>query len=725
MTISRLSYSAASNGSKGSYTSVSKLEKRLLDRIEPLFEIVVDEWASQTVLSYSRLPDGSALIGRVSGRTARALYLEHGVTQLSGLLPIDLWQSPVWEGWDESSQLPPMSGPSPRLPELVGYALRMEEVMPGRLERFLADVRALFAPSPGRQIVVITDSPSDVVCLVRIACASLPTRLAARLTFTTHCTDPHVAFQQIVGTKPGSARAFTEAEARHQYRVHDLDRVGVESPAAETPDPWARRLTAEWFNGGFTPEHAARLWLPPDAGTAERPTTMPAKPREVRVKHGVEPDRHRGQELEDVRARESAAAARLSVSGVDKLARAGVWQLPPARTVDPTPLFEALKTPAENAARALAEVADAELSRITAEAAQSLGSRLRADAGFVAACEGPLADLRDGRLLAAALRDLEQVARVEPRGMLTGFGFRAMANGPLGELIPQDCGSLRFLIATVRQQLADSAVGPVPAGPAHIDPDASARTIQRLMRAARIEPDHGGGFTLATVLSLYWPRPAVVPVHAATEITAGLRKKNRTITDDEVLDRLAEAVLMAPVVDDAVVDLADWLLLFQLSTRQTGALTVLVVAAGFKREELSPAWVRDTLRHIHKSLRDGDSVPRSAAVKQWWVDRTINVLFHSVVDELWIGAVPELALCNDALLLRRYEERVREPGGPIEALTRDPEVVDRAVTAWKQAPEENHHWSATRADLLKWADRMRKENGRPKTRRSFRPDRTG
>ena len=59
MTISRLSYHAGVFASKGSYTTGSALEKRLLERVEPLFDVDVDEPASQVALSYSRLPDGS------------------------------------------------------------------------------------------------------------------------------------------------------------------------------------------------------------------------------------------------------------------------------------------------------------------------------------------------------------------------------------------------------------------------------------------------------------------------------------------------------------------------------------------------------------------------------------------------------------------------------------------------------------------------------------------
>lgn len=722
MTISRLSYHAGAFESKGSYTAGSILEKRLLERVEPLFDVDGDEPASQVALSYSRLPDGSALISRVAARAARALFLERGAEELNGLLPIDLWQSPIWETWDKYAQSPPPSGLQPLVPELVGFAHHLENAVSGRLERFLADVRALFAPSPGRQIVVITDSASDVVRLVQIACASLPVQLAMRLTFTTRCTDPHVAFQQIVGAKPGLARVFTAAEAQHQYRVHDLGGAGVESPAAEVADAWARMLAAEWLDGTVTPERVEQLWVPPRAETTQSPTATPSKTPEANAAREPGPETLGNQEPAEVREPDASAGALLVKSGVDSLAETGLWRLPPARVVDSTPLFEALKGRPENAARALAQVADATLGAISAEAARSLGSRLRTDAGFVAACAGPLAAMEDGRLLAEALRDLEKFAEGEPRGVLTGLGFRAMTDSPLRELIPDDCGRLRFLIAAASAQMADAASSPGEAGPGDEGPAATARRILRLMRAARIEPNHGEGSTLATILALYWPPPTIIPAHAATEITAGLRIQRRRLTDEVALERLAEAVLMAPVVDHDVVDLADWLLLYPLSTRHKGALMVLFLAAQFEQEP-PPAWVRDILRQLHEALRDGDGVKRSPAVKQWWIERTISALFRSASDELWIDAVSELAACSDALLLRRYAERVCAPDGSIEVLAQDPELVDRAVSAWTQAPDGSPHWPTTRDELLRWADRIRKKN-RVKARRFARPDRT-
>lgn len=733
MTISRLSYSAGIHPSKGSY-SPSKLDKKLLDRVEPLFDVDGDWPASQVSLSYSRLPDGSALISHVTGRTAHALYLDRGVAQLNGLLPLELWRSPAWEHWDEAQSAPQsalQSGPQPKPQELIDYARGMKQAANGRLERFLADVRALFAPTPGRQIVVIAHDSNDVVRLIRIACASLPTQLATRLTFNTRCTDPYTAFQQIVGAQPRMATTFTEAEARHQYRVHNLLGAGVESPAAEVPDPWAQKLAAKWFKDGVTPQEATKLWVPPRADIAEQskstqpPTVMPPKQHQARQEHDEQEERH--QEGKDHQEREPAAAGHLAALVVDPLARAGSWQLPPIRSADPQPLFDALvRSAPKNAAQVLTQFTDVNIGRIPTNVAQILGARLRKDTDFIAACEAALAALQDDRLLAAAFRDLDRLAQFEPRGMLTGLGFQAMAKGPLRDRIPDDCGRLRFLIQAVRAQLSDPESALSPSRAAGLDPVASARAILRILRAARLDPDHREGSTLATVLALYWPPPKVVPAYAAVEITADIRKNRRRLSDDDTLRRLAEAVLMAPSVNDDVIGLADWLLEFRLSPLQDGALSVLAVAARIGEEQAADQ-VRAMLGEMIAPLRDGDGVRRSEAVTRWWIGRTIDALFRSPAEELWISAVSSLAVCNDEKLLRYYRERVCDPGGPIETLAQNSEVLNRADAAWRQAPDASAYWMTTRHELSNWVERMRKKDRattRGRNRAAARPDET-
>lgn len=735
MTISRLSYQAGAYPSKGSY-GPSELKKQQLDRLESLFEVDGDEPASQVSLSYSRLPDGSALISHVTGRTAHALYLDRGVAQLNGLLPLQLWWSPVWDDWDDTAQSAPQSGPRPKTRELIDYARGMKRAADGRLERFLADVRALFSPTPGRQIVVIADGSGDVVRLIQLACASLPPELAARLTFNTRCTDPHTAFQQIVGAQPRTATTFTEAEARHQYRVHNLLGTGVESPAAEKPDQWAQKLAAKWFDDGVTQQEAINLWIPPHADiaappkTSQPPTVTPPKqhqaPQQHDEQHQQQQQHQDHQDHQDDQKREPAAAGHFAALVVDPLAQAGSWQLP-TRTADPKPLFDALQSrrASENAAQILTQFADVDLGPIPAEVARGLGARLRSEPEFIAACETGLAALQDDRLLAEAFRDLDSTAKGEPYGVLNGPGFQAMAKGPLRDRIPADCGRLRFLIHAVRAQLSDpdSALG--LARPAGLDPVAGARAILRILRAARLDPDHGEGSTLATVLKLYWRQPAVVPAYAAVELTADIRKNQRRISDSEALDRLADAVLMATSVNDDVIDLADWLLAFPLSPLQEGALSVLAVAARFE-EEQAAAEVRARLGDMISLLRNGDGVRRSEAVTRWWIDRTIAALFRSPAEELWIDAVPELAVCNHQKLLRYYRERVCAPGGQIEALAQDPEVLNRADAAWHNAPNASGYWMTTRNELSGWVDQTRKKNqkSRGRNRAAAKPDGT-
>ncbi|EPD66483.1 GTPase-associated protein 1-related protein [Streptomyces sp. HGB0020] len=129
-----------------------------------------------------------------------------------------------------------------------------------RIAPFLADVRALFADPAGRQIVLAERDQETVARWIALACASLPVTHARALTFTTHCADPGLAPQQILGIGPDLDSEvfdrYDDSTVTHLFRVHD----GLGGPGSPPrSDPWAELAARLWREGVVprTDEHEA------------------------------------------------------------------------------------------------------------------------------------------------------------------------------------------------------------------------------------------------------------------------------------------------------------------------------------------------------------------------------------------------------------------------------------------------------------------------------------
>jgi len=127
-----------------------------------------------------------------------------------------------------------------------------------RIAPFLADVRALFADPAGRQIVLAERDQETVARWIALACASLPVTHARALTFTTHCADPGLAPQQILGIGPDLDTdvfdRYDDNAVTHLFRVHD----GLGGPGSPPrPHPWAELAALLWREGVIprTDEH--------------------------------------------------------------------------------------------------------------------------------------------------------------------------------------------------------------------------------------------------------------------------------------------------------------------------------------------------------------------------------------------------------------------------------------------------------------------------------------
>ncbi|MEV0623018.1 GTPase-associated protein 1-related protein [Nonomuraea sp. NPDC050404] len=225
-------------------------------------------------LSYSRLPDGSAVLcnttytgldysGRSGNFYAHALYLSEG-PQALGMQAVEAWRSPSWQ---HSADEPPRAGPALQ-PGPVMTTARAQAFCADRHARlacFLSDVLRGFDPGDGKQVIVVEDEADDVAMWLYVACASLPAALAERLTFTTYTRRPYLSPHAVIGISPDADFSFSYAEIAHHYRVHHLD-PDRSSPA--DPLEWAEIAAEVWRACRIDLFSSAYGWLP-DPGVVD------------------------------------------------------------------------------------------------------------------------------------------------------------------------------------------------------------------------------------------------------------------------------------------------------------------------------------------------------------------------------------------------------------------------------------------------------------------------
>ncbi len=160
--------------------------------------------------SYGREGDHAVLARcRYAGRDYSGRYgnfLGHAVVadghEMEGLRPIELWGSPVWDG--PAGQAPDLVPGDAFDPEsLVDWLAR--ENAHDRLAVLLDAVTTALADGHGRVLLVAADT-GLIARWIAIVSYSLPSELAARMSFTTYSADPDAAAQLIVGTVPSAAR---------------------------------------------------------------------------------------------------------------------------------------------------------------------------------------------------------------------------------------------------------------------------------------------------------------------------------------------------------------------------------------------------------------------------------------------------------------------------------------------------------------------------------------
>jgi hypothetical protein len=161
-----------------------------------------------TALAYGREGDYAVLVRcRYTGRDYSGRYgnfFGHAIVttqqEMEGLRPIELWGSPMWAG--PAGQAPDLVPGEAFDPEsLAGWLAR--EQAGDRLAALLDAVTAALAGGHG-QVVLVAEDVELIARWIALVSYSLPSPLAARMSFITYTADPETAPQLVVGTVPGA-----------------------------------------------------------------------------------------------------------------------------------------------------------------------------------------------------------------------------------------------------------------------------------------------------------------------------------------------------------------------------------------------------------------------------------------------------------------------------------------------------------------------------------------
>ncbi|MFF3785704.1 GTPase-associated protein 1-related protein [Streptomyces sp. NPDC001933] len=238
-------------------------------------------------------------VGRDSARRfgnyfAHALHSEDFTAAGRGLLPIELWNSPVWSREvSPSTEIPALAGPSPGPLGARGVSAFLRgHPHAARLPELLAAVFA--ALTEHGSVVVIDETTERIAHWFAAVSYLLPPPLARGLSFATYVHRPARSQLHLIGTVPEAQLAFGPDEEA-AYTVFDfargvfpevpvgdlvrlLTRIGVGSVrpvwswtadyargGEKTPDEWYAPVAAAAASGGITlttaDAHAVIDWL--------------------------------------------------------------------------------------------------------------------------------------------------------------------------------------------------------------------------------------------------------------------------------------------------------------------------------------------------------------------------------------------------------------------------------------------------------------------------------
>ncbi|MBI5169536.1 MAG: hypothetical protein HZA61_08620 [Candidatus Eisenbacteria bacterium] len=209
-------------------------------------------------LVFQPLPDGSAVLacaryvgqdysGRFGNYFTHSLWTPQPASDFRDLLPIELWDSPVWCAQAvESTSLPALEN----LP--AGGAID-----PARVTEFLAHgdraahlpamITAAEAALASRKRMILVDDAASIALWVAAVTYALPRPLALALSFTTYTRAPYQSEALLTGTTPDAEFRFAPHEIEHQFSVFDF--VGRRFSPCRAPSRFARTVTDAYAAG--------------------------------------------------------------------------------------------------------------------------------------------------------------------------------------------------------------------------------------------------------------------------------------------------------------------------------------------------------------------------------------------------------------------------------------------------------------------------------------------
>jgi hypothetical protein len=165
---------------------------------------------------------GTDFSGRAGNYFAHALVAGDPERDFGGLLPVEMWESPVWSRTAaDSTVLPPIQGVPPRgsfdRPTVAAF-LDAQDDAPGVLARLLSAVDK--ALEGGRSLILWSSTSADNAQWIAAVSYLLEDARARELSFFTYTRRPAQCRAHMIGTVPGTVTSL--ASLAESFRVFDM-----------------------------------------------------------------------------------------------------------------------------------------------------------------------------------------------------------------------------------------------------------------------------------------------------------------------------------------------------------------------------------------------------------------------------------------------------------------------------------------------------------------------
>lgn len=197
--------------------------------------------ASSTAIVFQSRFVGRDFAGRLGNYFAHAVLIEDASRDLVGLLPIDLWSSPIWVHvptrdpvLPEVSPLKPGTGADPA----ATAAFMASAGRRRQLASLLTAVAGVLSVRKGRVVLVSTEN-REAALWVSAVTRSLPRHLALATTFTTYTAHPHAVDAVLACTTP-------DIHLRLHSDTTVLDVSAVQTAGLKPASPFASAIAETW-----------------------------------------------------------------------------------------------------------------------------------------------------------------------------------------------------------------------------------------------------------------------------------------------------------------------------------------------------------------------------------------------------------------------------------------------------------------------------------------------